>query len=180
MKFLKFTSALLLLITLFRGPIYRQLVTYTDVGSRPEFELTDQRLIDRIAAQSKDQQLDFHAIVTIANQITTNELKFTTRRASGNPNELAKTKRANCVGYSALLNSIASYLIRENELDHTVRAEHKIGKLKLVGIDLHQFFSSSFFKDHDFNELTNLQTGQVIAIDPSVSDYLWINEVSRE
>lgn len=180
MKLLKFTSALLLLITLFRGPIYRQLVTYTGVGSRPEFELTDQRLIERIEAQSKGQQLDFNAIVIIANQITTNELKFTTRRASKNPNELAKTNRANCIGYAALFNSIANYLIRENELDHIIRAEHKIGKLALVGIDLHQFFSSPFFKDHDFNELMDLQTGAVFLVDPSVSDYLWINEVSGD
>ncbi len=58
-----------------------------------------------------------------------------------------------------------------------VEATHKIGQLDFLGIDLHQFFESSFFKDHDFNQIRNLGTGEVILVDPSISDYLWINRV---
>ena len=57
-----------------------------------------------------------------------------------------------------------------------MEAQHKIGHLSLLEMNLHQFFESAFFKDHDFNELNNKKTGQTISIDPSVSDYLWIKK----
>jgi len=69
-------------------------------------------------------------------------------------------------------------LIRKNDLADQISANHKIGKLDLWGIDLHQFFESAFFQDHDFNEIKYLKTNEVIFIDPTISDYLKIDSVS--
>ncbi|EPR68624.1 hypothetical protein ADICYQ_2321 [Cyclobacterium qasimii M12-11B] len=116
----------------------------------------------------------------IADEITNEELKFTINRASINPNELINTNEANCVGYSAMYNSIANYVIRKNKLQKEIKAEHKVGKLEMFGINLHQFFENPFFKDHDFNEITDKTTGVKISVDPTLSDYLWINSVAKK
>ncbi|WP_025741814.1 hypothetical protein [Aquimarina pacifica] len=115
----------------------------------------------------------------MADEITKTELKFTTNRASNNPNILINTRKANCVGYSAMFNSIANFLIKNNDLENKIKAEHKIGKLDFLGINIHQFFKGTFFRDHDFNELTNKETGKKIVIDPTVSDYLRINRITK-
>ena len=59
------------------------------------------------------------------------------------------------------------------------KAEHKIGEIKLLGIDVHQYFDSQFYKDHDFNEVRNLVTGEKVSIDPTLSDYLRIETVKQ-
>ena len=39
-------------------------------------------------------------------------------------------------------------------------------------------FDSSYFKDHDYNEVIDLTTGKKTYVDLTVNDYLWIKEVS--
>lgn len=169
----------ILAMILLRGSIFRLVVKYNDVGNRSEVRLTDKSLIDKIENRSENGEHDLDGIVALAREITDEELTFTTSRASGNPNELFRTKRANCVGYAAMFNSIANYLIRKHQLQDELKAEHKVGQLDLLGIDLHQFFDSPFFRDHDYNLVVNKATGEIIAIDPTVSDYLWIGRVSE-
>lgn len=118
-------------------------------------------------------------IAKIATGITGEELQFTMDHVSSNPNELIHANRANCVGYSAMFNSIANYLIRTNKLESEMEATHKIGKLSFWEFDLHQLFNSAFFRDHDFNELKNKKTGKVIFVDPSVNDYLMVTRITK-
>jgi len=178
-KFLKIIGILILIIVLFREIIYRLAINYRTIGIRTEIEITNKELIKLIETKSKDREVDFKEILKIADEITIEELKFTIDRASNNPNELINTKKANCIGYSAMYNSITNYLIKQNRLQDKIEARHKIGQLDLFGINLHQFFENSFFKDHDFNEIENKETGQIILIDPSISDYLYIKRVSK-
>ena len=114
----------------------------------------------------------------ISNSITIEVLSFSSKRVSNDPNELIGTKQANCIGYSALFNSIANYLILKNKLDKQIESKHLIGQLGFLGLDLHQFFDDPFFRDHDFNVLRELRGGKTVFIDPSVSDYLGIDRVS--
>ena len=116
----------------------------------------------------------------IADKLTKEELKFTKNRVSNNPNKLIDTNQANCVGYSAMFNSIANYLINKNKYENEIEVEHKIGQLELFGINLHQFFESPFFRDHDYNEITDKNTGKKILVDPVVSDYLRIKRVAQK
>ena len=178
-KTLKIIGISILILILFRGIIYRLAINYSEIGNRQEIKVTNKKLIDKIVKKSKDRKIDLREITEIADEITKSELEFTTNRASNNPNELIDENQANCIGYSAMFNSIANYLIRKNGLQNEIEAKHKIGELDLFGINLHQFFDSPFFRDHDFNEITNQKTGEKIFIDPSVSDYLRINRITK-
>lgn len=168
----------LLALFLLRGILFRWMVEYKDLGNRAAIYITDQELISKIDALSADRVMDMEAIVDVAQEIATAELSLTYQWASNDPNELVHTHRANCVGYAALFNSSALYLIEKHKLKGKVKAEHKIGQLYLWSVDLHQFFDSPFFKDHDFNTVTHLETGKMIAVDPSLDDYLRIDHVS--
>jgi len=177
--FVKVISALVLGLLVLRGTIYRLVFRYNEIGKRPKVEVTNRYLIQKIEEKSLYQKIDLQEIVEISDEITTKELEFAMYKTSNNPNELINTQKANCIGYSAMFNSIANYLIKKHQLQGEIRAEHKIGKLDVCGIDLHQFFESPFFKNHDFNEVTNTKTGYRISIDPSLSDYFGINQVVR-
>lgn len=179
-KFFKILGISIIILILFRGIIYRLAINYNEIGSRQEIKITDKKLIDKIVSESKDRKIDLEEIARISDKITKSELKFTINKASSNPNELINLNRANCIGYSAMFNSIANYLIRKNSLQSEIEAEHKVGKIDFFGIDLHQFFENNFFKDHDFNEVLNQKTGERILIDPSVSDYLWIDRITKK
>jgi len=178
-KFLQIIVFSILVLILFRGTIYRFFIEYTEIGKREKLEITDEKLIQKIKNKSANRQLNLKSIVNIASEITREELSFTTNRISNNPNVLINLKQANCVGYSAMFNSIANYLISKNELQDEIEAEHKIAQLSILGINLHQFFDSPFFADHDFNEVKNIKTNELISIDPSVNDYLRINRINK-
>lgn len=179
-KVLIATGILVLLLILFRGTIYRFAIRYNAIGTRPAINLNNSKLIEKIDQQSMGKTIDLETIVRIADDITTSELSFTTGQAFNNPNQLADSKHANCVGYSAMFNSIANYLIENHQLQSTIESKHIIGQLELFGIDLHQFFDGPFFRDHDFNQVTDQKTGDLISIDPTVSDYLRINRINQK
>lgn len=178
-KALKIMGIFFLVIICFRGFLYRLFIRYKQIGTRTEISITNPQLIHKIEARSANREMDEKTIVSIARSITNETLYFSGRQASRNPNTLIDSYKANCVGYSSMFNSIANYLIRKHHLEREVAARHLIGQLNFMGINLHQFFRSPFFKDHDFNEITNLKTGKNISIDPSVSDYLYIHKVSQ-
>jgi len=168
-----------LILILFRGSIYRFPIKYNEIGSRPEIKLTNIDLIKRIESNTPNRKVQLQEIVEIAQSITAQELKFGASKSSTNPNLLSNIKTTNCKGYSAMFNSIANYMIRRGGLKRKIVAEHKIGHLYFFGINLHQYLKSPFLKDHDFNEIKSLESGQVIVIDPSVNDYLQINSVAK-
>ena len=174
---LKFIAIAILLIILFRGMIFRSLISYTSIDTRERIEITNSNFLDKIKSKSTKSTIEIEDIIKIARSITNEELSFSKGQVSRDPNELIMTHRANCIGYSAMFNSIANYLIKKNGLKNKFEAKHRIGRLELLGLNLHQLFDSPFFKEHDFNEIINLQTSEVISIDPSVSDYMWIDFV---
>jgi len=179
-KTLKIIGVSILILILFRGVIYRSIINYNEIGHRKEIQITNKKLIGKIINKSRNRKIDLEEIAEIADEITNSELKFTMNRTSSNPNELINTKYANCVGYSAMFNSIASYLIRYNNLQNEIEAEHKVGELDLLGINIHHFFESTFFKDHDFVTIENKTTGEIYAVDPTVNDYFNIDFISYE
>jgi hypothetical protein len=177
-KALKIIGISILILIIFRGFIYRLTMKYRDIGTRKEIVITHKDLIEIIEVKAANRTINIEEIIEIAYEITNEVLEFTGDQASNNPNVLIKSNQANCVGYAAMFNSITNYLIKKNTLEREIEATHKIGELNMMGLNLHKLFKSSFFKDHDFNEIINKKTGKVISIDPSVSDYLWIKRVA--
>ncbi len=177
-KILKTLGISIVLVVLFRGPIYRWTIHYHEVGSRASIKLTDKKLMELIDQKSADHNLKLDDIVDIALEITSNQVQFSSQNTSQDPNTLQKLKKANCIGYSALFNSIVLYLVSKNNLTEQIQAKHMIGEMHFLGFNIHQFFESSFFKDHDFNMLSNNLTGDSVFVDPSLYDYLRIKKVS--
>lgn len=176
----KIILVFLLISILFRGWIFRQLITYINIGERENIKVTNTRLLEKIRLKSTEEAIKIEQIIQIAKSITIKELRFSKNQISRNPNDLIDTNQANCIGYAAMFNSIANYLIRENNLEQKYESHHRIGNLELLGFNLNQFFTNPFFQDHDYNEIVDLQKGKIFAIDPSISDYLRIDFVTRK
>lgn len=166
-----------LLLILFRGFIFRGLVSYNETGTRSEVLIINKTLIEKIEEKLNGRIITIDEIAIVSDEITTHALQFTSSQVSRDPNILFDTHRANCIGYSAMYNSIANYIIRSENLESEIVARHKIGHLHLLDFNLNQIIKSPFFHDHDYNVLESLVSGRVLTTDSAVSDYLWIDGV---
>jgi len=158
---------LFLVVLLFKGFIYRSFVEYDDVESRGIF------VIENLSSDSF-RNTDINEIIDYALNQTSKRLEF----KLNNPGKFMLTGKANCVGYSDFCSSYLIHLLRENNLEKEWNVHHKVAKLRVFGIDIHQYFSSPSFKDHDFVVIENLKTKEKIAIDPALYDYTGIKRVS--
>ena len=178
-KGLKIIGISILLILLLRGWLYRGTVVYHSIGNRDYITIDNQELLKKINEEAKNfQHIELQQIIHIANSICLEQLSFSSQTTSQNPNKTYTSGQANCIGYSALFNSIANHLILQFQLKHKYHAQHHIGELHFLGIDIHQFFDHPFFHDHDFNTITDLKEKKIIATDPSLNDYFGIKRVS--
>lgn len=170
---------LVLLLILCRGILYRLCVRYHPIGEREVTAVTDPELIAEIDIHTDGKDLDWREIVRISRRITDRRLSFTTGESSNQANLVYRAGKANCVGYAALFAAIARHVAHEQQLALTVN--HRIGKLTLLGWDLHGLFGNHpFFRDHDFVSVKGPGQQQYYHVDPSVSDYLGIRKVSSD
>lgn len=164
---------------MFRGCIYRHLVTYKPIQPRQNYQATDKMFIDYIENNLDNKtNLDIKEIIKIGLSKTSNQLTFSSSKNDKDPNKLIYSNTAHCVGYASFFATTCNHLIQQNNLSNSWIAEPQIGKMFLLGINVHKFFNSSFFKDHDFVIIKNLKTGKVYAVDPTVNDYLYIDYIT--
>jgi hypothetical protein len=120
---------------------------------------------------------DIKAIIKAGLSATSKLLDFSFVESTSDPNKLIESPKANCIGYAALFSTICDYqLERYHPGQWTV--SHEIGQLYLLGTNIHGYFKSPFFKDHDFVVIKNATTNEVFAVDPSLNDYLHINFIT--
>ncbi|WGU67484.1 hypothetical protein QIU19_07690 [Capnocytophaga canimorsus] len=81
------------------------------------------------------------------------------------------------MGYAQFFALVCNYMLKKNNLHKEWVAKVYIGKLKFLGNDIHQYFQSSFFKDHDFVVVENVRTQEIYAVDPTLYDYFVIKKV---
>ena len=163
---------------LFRGWLYRHLVKYQSIGLRANYLAHTHNLIVYIDTNTgHEPRLDIKAVIKIALSLTSKQLNFTTGNNANDPNILIDTKTANCIGYAAFCATTCNCLFKKYEL-FDWEAKPQIGQLYLMGTNVHQFFSSPFFKDHDFVLIVNKTTGETLAVDPTLNDYLYIDFVA--
>jgi len=179
MKFIR-TLVVVVLIAAAAGWICRQwlfinLVTYKISGKRTDY------LVYYISLEKKINQnaafgnpAGIKEIIKLCHKITSDHLEFTTAPCSSDPKKLFYTQKANCIGYAAFFTTCCNYLLSKSGLAGSWVAIHRVGKLYFFGLNLHQFFKSAFFRDHDFVTIENRTTGEVIAVDPVLADYLQI------
>jgi len=176
-KKIRYSFFLLLILFLFKGIIYRFLVNYSVIKTRTSIHLTNTTLCNEIDERIKGKTFTINEIIELTTLITSKKLSFTFHKASSNSNYILKEQKANCIGYSSLFNSIGTYILKQKKLTKQYKFTHQVGKLAILGYDIHQFIDSPFFKDHDFNEIEDLKTNVSYFVDPSLNDYFYINYV---
>jgi galactose mutarotase-like enzyme len=112
--------------------------------------------------------------------ITSSRLNFTVDKNDVDPNNLVSFRTAHCVGYANFFTTTCNYLLQKNDLADTWEVKTEIGQLYLFGVNVHSYLNSPFLKDHDFVSIENQETGEVLAVDPSVHDYLGISLISYQ
>lgn len=164
---------------LFRGLVYWHLVGYKSIGIRANYSATNHQLIELI--DSKDgltAQPDIEQIIKLGLSITSAHLNFTASDNDNDPNKLIDSKTAHCVGYASFFTVTCNHLLDKYSLNDKWTATSNVGQLYFLGRNVHTYFDSPFFKDHDFVTIQNASTGQVFAVDPTVNDYLGIDHVN--
>lgn len=183
MKIIKRILLTLLVLTtvgiLFRGWFYRHLVTYKSVGHRTNYSATDNKLVDYINVNTEEQtDPEIEQIIKLGLSITSDQLNFTANKNDTDPNKLMTSKTAHCVGYASFFATTCNHLLDKYNLADTWTAKPQIGQLYFLGTNIHKYFNSSFFKDHDFVTIENKTTGELYAVDPTVNDYLCIDFIT--
>ncbi|NRS90359.1 hypothetical protein HNQ02_003299 [Flavobacterium sp. 7E] len=183
MKLIKRTILIILILTtitiLFRGCFYRHLITYKSIGSRTNYSLTNEKLVDYINANTnKKADSNIENSIKTALSITSKQLNFTAEKNDNDPNKLITSKKAHCVGYASFFATTCNYILIKNNLAQTWIAKPQVGQLYFLGSNMHQYFNSSFFKDHDFVTIENKTTAEIFAVDPTVNDYLCIDFIN--
>lgn len=178
-KVIKYLGLIVLLLVLFRSYIYRACINYSIINTRNNIPLTNKNLISEIDESIEGKTLNIEAIIKLSNQITSEKLSFTFNNVSSDPNSAFELKKANCIGYSSLFNSIGNYIIEQQKLSNEYEFIHLVGELDFLGFNIHNLLNSPFFKDHDFNRIEDKHTGENKYVDPSLRDYLRIESVTH-
>jgi len=181
LKILKRIGIIALMLILagivFRGWLYRHLVTYKTIGERTNYTANDSNLIEFIVLNSKYQGSEVKSIIETSLSLTSKTLAFSDGHHDQDPNMLITTKRANCIGYAAFFSTVCNQILAEHNLDAIWIARPLIGQLYFWDTNVHPYFKSAFFKDHDFAVIENKSTGEIYAVDPSLNDYTGIKYV---
>ena len=183
MKIIKRILLLLFILTtigfIFCGWLYSHLVTYKSIGSRTHYSVTNNKLVDYINSNTHNKaETDIEQIIKLGLLITSRKLNFTSEKNNIDPNQLISSKTAHCVGYASFFATTCNFLLMKYNLSNKWKAEQQVGRLQFLGIKIHKYFHSSFFKYHDFVTIENKETGEIFAVDPSVNDYLFIDFVT--
>ena len=165
---------------LLRGPVYRRLIIYKPVKERRGYEATDRQLLNFIKEKyAPKEKATADNIVKQALAITSSLLSYTAEKNETDPNRLIVTKTAHCIGYATFCASVCNYLFKKNRLSGWT-ARPIAGHLYFGETNIHQYFKSSFFKDHDFVIIENTATGETISIDPTMYEYLLIARITYQ
>ena len=182
MKLKRIALGILILMAigfLLRGWIYRHTVVYKSIGHRTGYSATDNKLIELIHAKAdKQTSHDIEDIIKLSLSITSHQLNYTTGKCDIDPNKLVHSRKTHCVGYAKFFAVTCNFLLEKHGLAGQWTAEPQIGQIYFCGMNIHPYFKSSFFKNHDFVIIENKATGEVFAVDPTVNDYLLVDLVT--
>lgn len=168
-RFLLVILVALLVMWSFRAAAYRSLVHYKVVGQRQP--------IPALALPTAEPD-GLDQAIAVALDTTAARLHFSTGKVNSDPVLLMHGGPANCMGYAALCAALLNGQLEAAGLGERYVVEPVIGKLYLGDQDLHSFFTSPFWKDHDVVRITDLTSNEVIVLDPTLYDHVGIGRVS--
>lgn len=176
MKYLKFILASMFLIFVLRGFLFRATVQYQEASSLPNRVIGDEAFlqwVDQLPPTS-----DIHEIAKRCLQICAERLRFTDQKCDTDPNLLFASQKTNCIGYAAFFSATCQVLLNQNHLEKKYAVQHLRGHLSFLGMNVHRWFGSPFFKDHDYNLIQDKETGERFYLDASTYDLLGIGYVN--
>jgi len=142
--------------------------------------VTNDNLARYIEENNKGKSGDVKDIIKSSLSLTSKQLKFTFSKNNNDPNLLIDSKSANCIGYAAFFSAVCNYQLKKNQLSDQWTARPQVARIYFLGMNIHRYFDTPFFKDHDFVIVENKNTGETFAVDPSVHDYLRIGFVTTK
>ena len=162
---------LILLIYCFKGVLYRNLITYKEINQRTLVKIEENKIKNDLDIWLKtNNNVSTEQVIDFAHHYSTENINYTFGKCSTDPNKvILEDKKTNCVGYSASLHSVLSYLLKKKGLSSSVKSEHKVGQLYLGSFNIHRLFQDPAFKDHDYNVITDLEKNKRYVIDPTLS-----------
>lgn len=95
------------------------------------------------------------------------------KNALQNPNAILDRKSGHCKMYSYVMASSYNQLAKANKISGECRVAY--GHVYFYGVNLHQFLSNSFFRDHDFCIIKDKSGFH--AVDAILYDYLMIDQI---
>ena len=171
---------IILLICLFRAPVYRVCFQYTNLREIPV--KTDAKLgaeLSKKVSREADNVRSVKSFGVTAQQIATGHLEF--KLKASDQYDLAavqRTGKANCVGYAALTALVAHQLIEEAGAEH-LEVMHCRGKICFFGWDWQTALGvPGWMQDHDYVLIRDVRTGKTRAFDPTLYDYARIRYVN--
>ena len=172
---------ILLTIGIFsREWIYSQTVNYISIGPRTSYPATNTNLSHYIESSSQETDLEIPEIIKLGLSLTSQQLNFTAEKNHNDPNKLITSRTAHCVGYASFFATTCNYLLEKNNLNEDWIAKPHIGQLHIFGTNIHKYLDSPFLKNHDFVTIENKTTGEILAVDPTIHDYLAITFISYD
>jgi len=136
--------------------------------------------MELIDLRCKKELLNLESIHEIAMDLTTESLTFSFKTSSSHPDRAFISGEANCVGYAALYSAIVNYILVKKRLNSRFMVSHLRGKIRFFSFDIHQMFTSDYFRDHDYNRLVDLTKKTSISSDASLADYSLIKYIYED
>lgn len=178
-KRLLVTLGILLLLVLFRGPLFRLCCTYHVTGKRTTYTPGNPALEAEVKTAAATQPTgDAQKLTDAALDLTSKRLSFTSSSCAVDPAITFTTRKTHCVGYAAYFSAVFNALAQQNGLGKIVHSWPVKGELHLFGINVHHYLHGGFFRDHDFCVIENINTGEKWYVDPSLEDYSGITRIS--
>ena len=176
MRFLKHSLlvliGLIVLLWLVRGSVYRKVVRYEVLRVR-----TVPVVAWKVDGSGSSTAFGIDEVISSALDSTADRLHFTTDRSSNDPLKLPAGSGANCIGYAAVFRSVFQGLAQREGLSERYSHDQVVAQLYMGKYNVHELFSSPFWKDHDIVRITDKNTGDHVYVDPTLYDAVGIGRV---
>jgi hypothetical protein len=181
-RFFIISAVIVLTICSFKGYLYRNLISYKEIKQRKLIEIQNKAIKDDLDFWlNTNKSPSVAQIIDFASEYATDQIDYTFGKCNTNPNHIIMgDKKTNCIGYSASLHAVATYLLEKKGLSAQVKSEHKVAQLYLLDFNIHRLFKNPAFENHDYNVIYDNKNDKRYVIDPTIYSNLGIKQVTEK
>ena len=167
----------ILCIIISKAMIYRTIFQYDSIAYRTLDEELGSEISEYLLARLPDSHEDITIIIEKALQVSSSHLHYKLNSKTHSVETCFLHREAHCVGYSLFFAGIMNFYIQYFHLQEEWELKHCVGQLYIGNWNIHPIFKHPSFQDHDFVTIRNIQSGEIIAVDPTLYDYSGIQTV---